>query len=80
MPRKPGNRIALPDFLPDDTMFSEVLARVALFLPRYNFRRTFSDNLAAAVSALRTKIDYVVCRFKDVQIVFNDQNRIAGIR
>ncbi len=43
------------------------------------FRSSFGDNLASGLAAFRTEIDNPVGRFDDIEIVLNDDERIAGI-
>ena len=41
--------------------------------------RSLGDQLAAAVAALRTQVDELVGDLDDVQVVLDDQHRVAGI-
>ena len=43
------------------------------------FRCSLGNDGAATVTTLRTDINNIVCRFDDIQIVFNNQNRISSI-
>ena len=42
-------------------------------------RRALGDDRAALVAALRPKIDDIIGGFDHIQIVFDDDQRIAGI-
>ena len=37
------------------------------------------DQLTAPISAFRTEVNDVICNFDDIQVVFNDDDRIAAI-
>ena len=58
----------------------EIHAGIAGVAIRHFFRRAGGDNGAALVAAFRTKIDDVVRGFNDVQVVFDDDQTVSGIR
>src|SRR5581483_6327264 len=60
-------------------MFCQRQSGVRLFVPRYLLRRALSNNLAALLPAFRTKIDDPIRVSNHVQIVFDDDDRIAEI-
>src|SRR5436305_13587526 len=45
----------------------------------YFFRRAGNDEFPAQITCLGTKIDKPICRFKDVEIVFDYHHRMPGI-
>ncbi|MNT60026.1 hypothetical protein D3C72_1975830 [compost metagenome] len=46
---------------------------------RDSFRRALRHDMAAAVAAFRAHVDQPVRRLDDVQVVFDDEHRIAGV-
>ena len=42
-------------------------------------RRSAKNKLAALIPAIRAKVDQIIRAFDDVEIMFNDQDRIAPI-
>ena len=55
------------------------LAGVTRFVLSDIFRRTFGDDGAAAVTSLGAEIDDPVSGFDHVEIVFDDDHRVAVI-
>ncbi|VDZ81515.1 Uncharacterised protein [Salmonella bongori] len=49
------------------------------FTFRHGFRRTGDENFAAAATAFRAEVDNPVCRFNNVQIVFDYHDGVALI-
>ena len=57
--------------------FCEIFPRITPWIFRDHFRRSRRDDFAAVQPALRSHIDQPVGGFDDVQIVLNDNHRIA---
>src|ERR1700683_1750011 len=55
----------------------ENLSGVGLFHPRHLLGRTLRDDAAAFFAAFRTKVNDPIGLFDDVQIMFDDQHRVA---
>ena len=57
----------------------QVLPGIALFHLGHFLRGAGGDHITTAAAALRTQINDIICGFDHIQIVFNHQNRVAGI-
>ena len=55
------------------------MARVAVGHPGDFFRRAFGDNPAAPCPAFRPQVDHPIGGFYNVQIVFDDEQCVAGV-
>src|SRR5437016_2818792 len=72
-----GNSFATDDLeLLQQTL--QKLSGVALKCVRYFFRRPLGDNLATASAAFGAEIDHPIRGFDDVEVVFDNQEGIAG--
>jgi hypothetical protein len=52
------------------------VTRLAL---RHLLRRSFRDDLAAAISGVRAEVNHPVRAFDDVEVVFDDEDGMAGV-
>ena len=59
--------------------FFQELTGVALGAARAIFRCAGKDDAAARVAALRTEIDDMIGHLDDVQVVLNDEHRVARV-
>jgi len=60
-------------------LFSQILASVGFFDPGHFFGCAGRHQLAAFVTAFRAEVNHPVRVFDDVQVVFNNDNRIAFV-
>ena len=60
-------------------MVPKILTRKAFFAFGNRFRWPFGQDIAAAIAALRAQINDPVAGFYDLQIMFDDDHRIALI-
>lgn len=67
----PASRFYLFKFLP------QIFCRIAFFRFCDFFRRALSDDSAAAVTAFRSQVDDIIGHFDHVQVMLDDNHRIA---
>ena len=59
--------------------FFEILAGVRTINPGHLFRCALRDYLAAKIAAFWPQIDDMIRAFDNVQIMFNDENRVSEV-
>ena len=57
----------------------KILSCIGFFHLRDFFRCSFGNYISAPVAALRSEVDNVVSLFYDIQIVFNNDYRVAFV-
>ena len=60
-------------------MFLQIFPRIRSFDLHHLFGCALGDQFTAAIAAFRTQVNQPVRNFDDVEIVFDDQDRVAGI-
>src|SRR5436189_3836607 len=55
----------------------QILSGITLGLARHVFRRSLRDNAPARLAAFRTEINDPIRRFDDIEIVLDDEQRVA---